>query len=256
MGKTGFDDKYEFDPLHCHRSYRLTIKSEDLISYQVKEKESDLFVQTPVLLFKEAQGFLHYYRTILEEYIKKVPLFRSTLKPFPADNKAHSMIKEMIEVSALCQVGPMAAVAGCIARYVGERLLANTEEVIIENGGDIYIKSHSERKIIIYAGSSPLSNKIYLKIDSRKKGMGVCTSSGTVGPSFSMGKADAVTVISTSASLADAAATAIANTIQTSADIEKGLSLAQEITGIFGAVIIKDDKIGMWGEIDYGIVRR
>ena len=255
MGKTDFDNRYGFDPLHCHRSYRLTIKSEDLISYQVKEKESDLFVQTPVLLFKEAQGFLRYYRTILEEYIRKYPLFGTTLKPIPPDNKAHVMIKEMIGVTALCHVGPMAAVAGCIAQYVGERLLANTEEVIIENGGDIYIKSHSERKIIIYAGSSPLSNKVYLKIDSRKNGMGVCTSSGTVGPSFSMGKADAVTAISASASLADAAATAIANTIQTVADIEKGLNFAKQIEGISGVVIIKDDKIGMWGEIDYGILR-
>lgn len=256
MEKQDFSNQYQFDPLYCNRTYRQRIKSTGLLSYQVKEKESDLFIQTPVLFFKEAREYLHHYRMILEEYIKKNPLFRTTLRPFPSDSSAHPIVKEMIEVSALCQVGPMAAVAGCIAQNVGERLLTHTEEVIIENGGDLYIKSSSLRRVIIFAGSSPLSNKLYLRIDSRESGIGVCTSSGTVGPSFSMGKADAVTVIAPSASLADAAATAIANTIQTGADIEKGLNLAQQIDSISGVVIIKDDKMGMWGDIDYGIVRR
>lgn len=256
MERQDFSNQYRFDPLHCSRTYRQKIKSTDLLSYQVKEKESDLLIQTPVLFFKEAQEYLHHYRMILEEYITKIPLFGTTLKPFPYDNNAHPMVKEMIEVSTLCQVGPMAAVAGCLSQNVGERLLTHTEEVVIENGGDLYIKSFSLRRVIIFAGSSPLSNKLYLKIDSRKSGIGVCTSSGTVGPSFSMGKADAVTVIAPSASLADAAATAIANTIQTIDDIEKGLNLAQQIAGISGVVIIKDDKMGIWGDIDYGVVRR
>jgi ApbE superfamily uncharacterized protein (UPF0280 family) len=69
-----------------------------------------------------------------------------------------------------------------------------------------------------------------------------------------MGKADAVTVISESASLADATATAIGNIIHTKEDIKKGLKLARNINGLMGLVIIKDDQVGMWGEIDYGLV--
>ncbi len=254
MEKKDFLYQSDFDPEYCIRSYRDRIKSPDLLSFQVKEKESDLLVQTPVLLKKEALASLRYYRTILENYIKENPIFATALAPYPCDNNAHHMIKEMIDESARCQVGPMASVAGCIARYVGQELLSKTDEVIIENGGDIYIKSSSIRRVIIYAGSSPLSNKLYLKIDSQERGMGVCTSSGTVGPSFSRGKADAVTVLSYSATLADAAATAIGNIIQTKEDINEGLKLAEQINGILGTVIIKDDKIGMWGEIDYGFV--
>lgn len=253
MEKQDFLSQYDFDPLHCIRTYRQKIKSSNLISFQVKEKESDLLIQAPMILEEEAFTSLKYYRSLLEDYIKENPLFRNTLDPYPYDNKAHSMIREMIEVSARCQVGPMASVAGCIAQNVAQDLLTRIDEVIIENGGDLYIKSSSLRRVIIYAGSSPLSNKLYLKIDSRKNGLGICTSSGTVGPSFSMGKADAVTVISYSASLADAAATAIGNIIQTKEDIRKGLNLAQRISGLRGVVIIKDDKIGMWGEIDYGL---
>ena len=243
----------DFDPHHCSRSYRRKIKSPDLLSFQVQEKESDLLIQAPVLLQEEALDSLRYFRKTLENYIKQNPEFKKTRKPYSPDDFAPPIIKEMIKVSALCGVGPMAAVAGCISQYVAENLLKSTNEIIIENGGDIYIKSSQIRTVIIYAGSSPLSNKIYLKVDSRKKAIGLCTSSGTVGPSFSMGKADAVTVLSYSAALADAAATAIGNTIHTKDDIKKGLKLAQKIAGVIGLVIIKDDHIGIWGEIEYGL---
>jgi uncharacterized protein len=243
-----------FDDKHNHRSYRQTIRSQDLMSFQVKDGESDLLIQSPVLLQEDGQFALEYFRSILKDYIKENPEFRFSLKPYPSDYSVHPMIDEMIEVSQRCQVGPMAAVAGCISQHVAEKLLTKTNEIIIENGGDIYLKSPSIRKAIIYAGFSPLSNKIYLNINSRSKGIGLCTSSGTVGPSFSMGKADAVTVISYSAALADAAATAIANIIYHKEDIKKGLKFAQDINGLLGVVIIKDDQIGMWGEIDYGLI--
>lgn len=244
----------DFDPDHCVRSYRDTIKSADLVSFQVKEMESDLLIQASEYLREEARVSLKYCRKILEIYIKENPLFRTTLDPYPYDCNAHPLIKEMIKESARCKVGPMASVAGCIAQKIGQNLLSKTGEVIIENGGDLFIKSSSLRRVIIYAGTSPLSNKLYLKIDSCQRGVGVCTSSGTVGPSFSMGKADAVTVLSYSATLADAAATAIGNVVKNKEDINDGLLLAQNIKGILGVVIIKDDKLGMWGEIDYGLV--
>jgi hypothetical protein len=254
MNNQNINYEKDFDIKHCHRSYRKSIKSRDLLSFQVKEGESDLLIQAPVLLKKEGQLALSYFRKILKDYIRENPEFKISLKPYPFDNSAHPMLREMINVSAICRVGPMAAVAGCISQYLAERLLAETDEIIIENGGDLYLKSHHIRKVIIYAGTSPLSNKIFLKIDSRKRGIGLCTSSGTVGPSFSMGKADAVTVMSHSASLADAAATAIANIIHHKKDIEKGLKLAKNIDGLLGLVIIIDDLVGMWGEIDYGLI--
>jgi uncharacterized protein len=244
----------DFDSHHCNRSYRQRIKSNDLMSFQVKERESDLLIQAPVLLQDKALSSLKYFRKILKNYIKKNPVFETTLQPYPQDDLAHTLIREMIDVSAHCQVGPMAAVAGCISQHVAHHLLQYTDDLIIENGGDLFLKSPHIRKAIIYAGSSPLSNRIVLHIDSRKKGMGICTSSGTVGPSFSMGKADAVTVISDSATLADAAATAIGNGIQSKDDIKKGLTLAQTIIGLNGVIIIKEDRIGMWGEIDYGLI--
>ena len=255
MKKKRSQNQSYFDPQHIKRSYRQIIKATDLISYQIQIAESDLFIQTPLKLEKEAMDSLKQARSIIEEYIRRRPIFQKTLIPYPMDLLAHPIIKQMISASTACQVGPMATVAGCIAQYVAQSLLSQTDAVLVENGGDLFLQSIAPRRIVIYAGSSVLSNKIFLKIKDAKKGISICTSSGTVGPSFSRGKADAVTVLSSSGTLADAAATAIGNIIQKKEDIAKGLAFAKTITGLTGIIIIKADQIGLWGDIDYGFLK-
>jgi ApbE superfamily uncharacterized protein (UPF0280 family) len=146
-------------------------------------------------------------------------------------------------------VGPMAAVAGAIAEWVSKDLLKLSREVIIENGGDIYLTTSQERTIGIYAGSSPLSLKIGIVIRPEETPLGVCTSSGIVGPSLSFGKADAVCILSKSAALADAAATAVGNILQEKKDVERGLERGREIEGVLGTLIIMGEKMGVWGNI-------
>ena len=243
-----------FDSKYCNRNYRQKIKCQDLTSFQVQEEESDLLIQSSAFINDKALSLLKYYRKILKDYIYLHPSFKTTLRPYPSDKSSHSMILDMIMASQQCNVGPMASVAGCISQYVGRNLLRYSNDIIIENGGDLFIKSTRIRRVMIYAGSSPLSNKFYLEVDSSEKSIGICTSSGTVGPSLSMGKADAVTVLSCSAIVADAAATAVGNIIQNKNDIPKGLDFAKSIPDILGLIIIKDDKIGIWGEIQYGLV--
>ena len=143
----------------------------------------------------------------------------------------------------------MASVAGAIAEFVGSELLAFSPEIIVENGGDIFLKSLSKRLIGIYAGKSPLTGKIGLEINEEDTPLGICTSSGTVGHSLSYGKADAVIVLSKSATLADAAATAIANLIKQSSDIPSGIEFAKSIDGLKGVVIIEGNTMGLWGEV-------
>ena len=136
------------------------------------------------------------------------------------------------------------------AEKVGKDLLNYTSQIVVENGGDIFLNVSKDLTIGIYAGKSPLSNKLGLKISSFKTPLGVCTSSGTVGHSLSFGKSDAVTVIAHSASLADATATAVGNLVKGRKDIDKGLEYAQNIKGIMGTLIIVDDKFGVWGNLE------
>ncbi len=231
------------------RVYRHWVKDKDLVSFNVVVKETDLYIRASSNLEQKALKVVTKYRNFLERYIERHPSFRTSLESIAVDGNAPPIVRRMAESAGKAGVGPMAAVAGAIAEFVGGELLPLSPEVIIENGGDIYLKTLKKRLIGIYAGQSPLSGKIALEIKGEETPMGICTSSGTVGHSLSFGKADAVIVLSKSATLADAAATAIGNLIIQPGDIPLGIELAQSIDGVSGVIIIKDDKMGLWGEV-------
>jgi len=235
--------------MYEQRIYRNLVKTDDLVKFEVVVMETDLLVRAESNLFNETRESVLKYRHQLETYITMNPEFQRTLIPLAEDPHAPELVREMIRVSQLVQVGPMAAVAGAMAEWVSKDLLKHSKEVIIENGGDIYLATARERTIGIYAGQSPLSLKIGIVIGPEESPLGVCTSSGTVGPSLSFGKADAVCILSKSAALADAAATAVGNIVQGKKDIELGLERGREIEGVLGVLIIAGEKMGVWGNI-------
>jgi len=231
------------------RTYRHWIKGGDLVSFNVVVKETDLYIRASTNLRRKALRLVIKYRDILERYISQYPAFLTSLQPLPVDDNAPRIVKAMSEAASRTGVGPMASVAGAIAEFVGTELLAFSPEVIIENGGDIYLRSLEKRVVGIYAGPSPLTGKIGLEITGADTPIGICTSSGTVGHSLSFGQADAVVVLSKSAILADAAATAIGNLIKQPTDIPDGIELAKGIEGILGVIIIKGENTGLWGKV-------
>ncbi|OGO03429.1 MAG: thiamine biosynthesis protein ApbE [Chloroflexi bacterium RBG_13_52_14] len=231
------------------RTYRGWVKDNDLVSFQVAVKETDLLIRARSELKSEALASIQRCRTDLENYIQSHSAFLTALKPLVVEDDAPTIVKEMAEAASEVDVGPMAAVAGAIAERVGKELLPFSDEVIVENGGDIFLTISRERRIGVFAGKSVLTQKIAFVIQSEETPLGVCTSSGTVGHSLSFGRADAVVVFSPSTSLADAAATAICNRVQTASDIQEAIEFARSVKGLRGAAIIKGDKIGLWGQI-------
>lgn len=231
------------------RTYRNLVKTDDLVKFEVMVKETDLLVRAERDLNKETREFVLKYRHQLETYISMNPEFQRSLIPLRDEPGVPEIIREMIYSSQLANVGPMAAVAGAIAESVSKDLRKLSKEVIVENGGDIYIATSKERTIGIYAGHSPLSQKIGIVILPEEVPLSICTSSGTVGHSLSLGKADAVCILSKSGALADAAATAVGNIIQDEKDIESGLERGREIQGVLGILIIIREKMGVWGNV-------
>jgi ApbE superfamily uncharacterized protein (UPF0280 family) len=235
--------------MYEERAYRNLVKTDDLVTFQVIVKETDLLIRAAKDISREARESVLKYRHQIETYIESNPLFQRSLSPLLDDPYAPEIIREMIRASRMARVGPMAAVAGVMAESVSRDLLELSQEVIVENGGDIYLATSRERTIGIYAGTSPLSLKLGILIQPEDSPLGICTSSGTVGHSLSFGKADAVCILSKSAALADAAATAVGNMVQEKKDIDRGLEKAKEIEGVLGTLIIVEEKIGVWGNI-------
>jgi len=167
----------------------------------------------------------------------------------PVEYKGEGVVKAMVEAAKLAKVGPFAAVAGAINDMLAEKLMDKSKQIFIENGGDIYIKSDRDRLIGIYAGNSVLSGKFAIEIEKDLFPVGVCTSSATVGHSFSMGKADAAVVISKTCAVADAFATAFCNRIKKTEDIAPALEWVNGFDEVIGAVAVMNDKIGAIGNI-------
>ncbi|MDI6689110.1 MAG: UPF0280 family protein [Actinomycetota bacterium] len=232
------------------RFYREKMLAKGLVSFQVLVSETDLYISANGNFYHQALEAVLKYRKDLEEFIAKHPIFKTTLKPYDVPDSAPEIVKSMAEAARKVDVGPMAAVAGAIAEFVGRDLLKFSREVIVENGGDIFIKTRKPRKIAIYAGDSPLSNKIAIEIKPDQTPLGVCTSAGTLGHSLSFGEADAVVVLSQDTCLADATATAIGNQVHRPEDIDRALTYAQTIVGLMGVVIIKGNKMGVWGDLE------
>ena len=230
------------------RHYRLWVHSPELISFAVSLGETDLLIQASKDLRRQAKRLVRKHRVALEGYIGAHPDFLTSLAPLEVDDCAPQIVRTMSAAAATAGVGPMASVAGAIAEAVGLGLLKFSKEVIIENGGDIFIRSASRRIVAIYAGDSPLSGKLGLEICAENP-LGVCTSSGTVGHSLSFGEADAVVVLSPSAALADAAATAVANRVSRPEDIDPALEFGRTISGVTGLFIIKGASFGAWGDV-------
>ncbi|HPU29154.1 MAG TPA: UPF0280 family protein [Syntrophorhabdaceae bacterium] len=235
--------------MYEERFYRQVSRPHDLICYEVIHKETDILCCTKKDISQHIKERLIHYRYQLDEYIKLRPEFKDSFIPISYDKYAPPIVKKMIEASSIIGVGPLACVAGAIAEFIGNDISSLTDEFILENGGDIYLKTKKQRKILIYAKDSPFSKKIALNIKPSEKAYGICTSSGTVGHSLSFGKTDAVCVIGESSLFCDGLATYIGNIVKKRDDISNAIEKAKTFKEIKGILIIMKDHLGVWGDI-------
>jgi len=230
------------------RDYRNSYGGNHLHYYSISQKETDLKIGSDKILKTQAMALVEKYRKQIEEYIESVPSFLLSLNPIEGSSEI-GIIKEMCEESRKVNVGPFAGVAGAINKYVGYDLLKHCNELIIENGGDLFIKCNNITKVGLYAGNSPFTGKISILVNSEKYPVGISTSSGTVGHSLSFGKADAAMVISYNIVFSDVLATAVGNMVKNENDIESALDYAMKFRETIGALIVVGDRIGFKGDI-------
>jgi uncharacterized protein len=260
------------------RTYRESFRSPDLTFFHVAVEQTDLFIGigrhavkgcmeavpstgsgAPVgrltsRILKEAEksaeAAVYACRDQLESQIRLQPGFLTSLIPLDLPAACPSLIADMVRSARLADVGPMAAVAGAVAEHVGKILAERFSEVIVENGGDIWMTGTRDRMAGLFCGHSPLNGKLGLRLPAEGFPLGLCTSSGTVGHSLSFGRADAATVKAKSASLADAVATGFGNRVKTAEEIPDALEWASSIPGVLGLLVVIGDRMGAWGDME------
>lgn len=236
--------------LYEPRFYRDFRSKDRFKTFRVVVETSDLYVKAHSLLERETERLVKECRSQIKRAIARRPHFLASLSPIEEDPFDSPVVTRMIQAASKAGTGPMAAVAGAVAEFVGQALLELTPEVIVENGGDIFLKVFEPITVGLFAGDSPFSGRLGLKIEPTPIPLGVCTSSGKVGPSLSLGKADAMVVISRDVPLADAVATAAGNRVHTHRDLKGAVELAHNIPGIDGALAAMGDKMAAVGEVE------
>lgn len=228
----------------------------------VTYKETDLWIGVDPDSFRDEMKEVSFLkikelRTVLEQYIETDPDFGKTFEPYPAEPNAPAIVKGMVKAAERANVGPMAAVAGAFSEAVGRHLMKkfNIQELVVENGGDIFLKIERPILMSVYAGNSPLSEKIGIEIQATDSPLGVCTSAGTVGPSVSFGQADAVMIACRNTALADALATGFGNRIKTPEDVQEVIDQTAQFPEILSAVMICRDKIGIRGKYEMKLIK-
>jgi ApbE superfamily uncharacterized protein (UPF0280 family) len=232
------------------RVYRSAHNKKGLVPFEITVKQTNLHIQADKDLSSQAVKAVLCQRQFLDAHIAMHPEFETSLVPLPDPGVVPAIVMEMIQAGQAANVGPMAAVAGAMAAFTGKALLKESREIIVENGGDIFIRSCSETIVPIFAGNSPLSMKTGIKISGRSTAYGLCTSSGSFGHSKSFGSADAVCVLADSCPVADATATRLCNMVRSDKDIETVLEKGRQIAGIQGMVIISGKTLGAWGDLE------
>ncbi|MDA3821258.1 MAG: UPF0280 family protein [Bacteroidales bacterium] len=237
------------------RTYRSAVNLERFEYFQSLFLETDIFIGlTRGRLTNEVKKFclneIERLRMGIDDFISTHPEFAASLTPQSYDQAVPKSISSLLAAANIAGIGPMGGVAGLFSMVIGQKARREFEldEIIVENGGDIYASVKNPLVISLYAGDSPLSGKLNIRIKSGD--WGICTSSGTVGHSLSFGKADALTIISESPVIGDALATSLANKVQGADDIQQVLNYSQQFKEILGIVIIIGDKLGIQGDVE------
>lgn len=235
---------------YLDRLYRVEAGAAGLVDFTVRYRQSDLLISAASDLSEEARRKLAQLHEELLSFIAAHPRFGESLVPYAVPDGAPPVVRRMAAAAAAFGVGPMAAVAGAFAQLVGEELLERSGELLVENGGDLFVASARERIVGIFAGSSVYSGRLALRLPPCPGGMGLCTSSATVGPSLSLGRADAAVVLADDAAAADAAASALGNLVKGSRDIGPALEKVSGKPGVRGCLVLLGEHLGAAGSVE------
>jgi hypothetical protein len=157
--------------------------------------------------------------TVLDELCGELAFLRQPTcveGPSPKGSIARRMVAAVQPYAFATFITPMAAVAGAVAEEILETMTTSAElsRAYVNDGGDIALHLSPGEKFVVGMVERPDRPSLFgtTTIDSHQAIRGIATS-GWRGRSFSLGIADAVTVLADTAAMADAAATIIANAV-------------------------------------------
>ena len=249
------------DPVRTYRERCVPRDGEERFRIVVGETDLQITTATPSSKLVDAMTReVRYLRGQLEAWIVLHPEFRSSLLPVPLREPAElvpDVVHRMSMAAESVGVGPFAAVAGTIAQLLVERFVSESPDLIVENGGDIYMMSRRDRVVGVL--SDPEAGvTLGLKIAASGCPTALCASSATIGHSLSFGQGELALVRSPDGAFADALATALCNRLHGPDDVTEVVDLARTFasSGLSGVYVQCGSAVGIWGDMELTVVEQ
>ncbi len=242
---------------HWQRQYRQQhAPRQGESSFQLVLGESDL----RILVGKEADDIpvlrdkmrhtVEQLRADISSWALLYPEFRTSLAPLPLPKNAPEIVQRMYAGAQAAGVGPFAAVAGTLAHMLAMEHVSEVADIIIENGGDVYMYSTKERVVALLAQPQDAHAYLGLRFSAEQFPLALCASSATIGHSLSLGNGELAVVLAHEGALADAVATAMGNRLRDAASVQEALDYGQSVDGVRGLFVQCDDAMGVWGAME------
>ncbi len=195
---------------------------------------------------------LEQLRADIRSWARLYPQFQNSLAPLDVPQKAPEIVRRMYGGAALAGVGPFAAVAGTVSHMLAEAHAHAVPNLIIENGGDVFLYSTKERVVALLASpqESEDTHALGLSFTPEDFPLALCASSATIGHSLSLGTGELAVVRAKDGALADAVATAMGNRLRGAASVQSALDFGQSIAGVEGLFVQCDASMGIWGKME------
>lgn len=242
--------------LDSRRAYRESLAPlEGETAFQVTLEQTDLRITAKTDLSREVAAFVHGLRGEIKAYIAAHPDFLESLEPVKVVETAPDIVRAMARAARTCNVGPMAAVAGAVAQAVADHFHKQSPDILVENGGDLYMHSTRERVVALLA--EPESGaRLGLTLPAGDFPLALCASSATIGHSLSLGTGELTVVRAKEGALADAAATALNNLLRSPRDLRTVTDMARDLPGVDGVFAQHGAKLAVWGEMELAAIEQ
>lgn len=187
-------------------------------------------------------------RREIERQVRRDTFFLTTMEPYVPDDPG-PLVLRMCRAAEAAGVGPMATVAGAVAQAALEAMYAEgCRHGWVDNGGDVALVL--DRPVTMEVFHQPGARDAFgLVLGPTEGAVGVCSSSGRLGHSISLGNSDVALAMADSAVLADALATSIGNRVTGPGSLDTCFDHVKTVPGILGALAMLDGQAAMFGRL-------
>ncbi|MCA1841437.1 MAG: hypothetical protein LC723_14130 [Actinobacteria bacterium] len=197
---------------------------------------------------EEARASALRHFEMIESYVVGHPGFKTSFVPVTVKPQSPPIVRAMAEAAEAAGVGPMVGLPGALVEAIARDLSSLSKEVIVACEGDAFIIGDRVANFVV---EPPRESSSGIGVRLHVQGTSAFYSSGgrsKIAPYI--GNARGVAVVAKHGAMAGCIGSAMGYAMHRPQDVERALDVARTSDGVVGALVLAEDRIGVWGEIE------